>query len=134
MQKKFWIPILIVLLAIIGCGLFYNQKTANQEPVMSIKPVGVERPPAEKPPPPGETAESGHWHGNHWHSQPHEPVSVEDVGVPLESPPSASTKYIPVERIENVEEYLRTQPPEVIYARVRDKVASLFPLHPKIAC
>ena len=25
-----------------------------------------------KPPPPGESAESGHWHGDEWHSEPHE--------------------------------------------------------------
>ena len=79
--KSVWIPILIVLLAVIGCGLFYSQKTTKQEPITIIKPVGVERPPAEKPPPPGDPAESGRWHGDVWHAEPHEapfkPVPVE---------------------------------------------------------
>ena len=88
MQKKFWIPILIVLLAVIGCGLFYNQKTANQEPVTSIKPVEVKRSTtAQKTPPPGETAESGHWHGDVWHAEPHEtpvePPSTAEVNQPI---------------------------------------------------
>lgn len=34
----------------------------------------------EKPPPPGETTQSGHWHGNEWHSEPHTLSQSPDVG------------------------------------------------------
>ena len=71
LQKKFWIPILIVLLAVVGCGLFYSKRIAQQERVNVHKPIEVEQPPTSKPPPPGETAESGHWHGDEWHAEPH---------------------------------------------------------------
>ena len=74
--KSIWIPILIVVLAVIGCGLFYAKRTAEQEPVNVYKPVEVEQPSTPKPPPPGETAESGHWHDDVWHSEPHD-TSVE---------------------------------------------------------
>lgn len=72
LEKKIWIPILIVLLAMIGCGLFYARQVAKQAPVKVYKTVEAENPETPKPPPPEETAESGHWHGDEWHSQPHE--------------------------------------------------------------
>ena len=69
--KSVWIPILIAGLFVMGCGLFYGRKVANQEPIKIYKPVDVKKKP--KPPPPGETHESGHWKpGDIWHSEPHE--------------------------------------------------------------
>lgn len=87
-RKKVWIPILIVCLVVMGCGLFYGRKAAKQKPVTITKPVEVEQPAGEtsKPPPPGETAESGHWHGDVWHAEPHEapaePSSTAEVNQP----------------------------------------------------
>ena len=72
LNKKIWIPILILVLVVIGLGLFYGRQVATQEPVKVYKPVDVSKPATPKPPPPGETAESGHWHGDEWHSQPHD--------------------------------------------------------------
>lgn len=60
------------LLVVMGCGLFYGRKVAEQAPVKVYKPVDVEQQSEPKPPPPGETAESGHWHGDEWHSETHE--------------------------------------------------------------
>ena len=71
-KKRLWIPILTLVLIAIGFGLFYERKVAKQEPVPVYKPVEVEREATLKPPPLGETAESGHWHGDEWHSEPHE--------------------------------------------------------------
>ena len=71
LKKKIWIPILMVLLAVIGFGLFYARQVSKQEPVKVYKTVEVEKPETPKPPPPGETAESGHWHGDEWHAEPH---------------------------------------------------------------
>ena len=41
----------------------------TEEPIAPL----AEKP---KPPPPGETSESGHWHGDEWHSEPHDPPAV----------------------------------------------------------
>lgn len=60
------------LIVLMGCGLFYGRKIANQAPVKVYKPVEVAQSAAPKPPPPGETFETGHWHGDEWHSTPHE--------------------------------------------------------------
>lgn len=75
--RKYWLPLTVfVLIALMGCGLFYGRKAAKQEPVKVYKPVEVEKPAPPKPPPPGETAESGHWHGDVWHAEPHEPEKL----------------------------------------------------------
>ena len=91
--RKYWIPILILLVIVMGCGLFYGRKTANQEPVKIYKPVEVKI----KPPPPGETAESGHWHGDVWHSTRHEPpkVSGGDAAPPPPAAPGSGRKQTP---------------------------------------
>ena len=70
-RKRVWIPIVSVLVIAMGCGLFYGRKVAHQEPIKVYKPVEVEKPATPKPPPPGETYETGHWHGDEWHSEPH---------------------------------------------------------------
>ena len=70
LAPKVWIPILIVLLAVIGGVLFYGQQVATQPATTRFIPV--ETPQTPKPPPPGETHETGHWHGDHWHAEPHE--------------------------------------------------------------
>ena len=79
LAPKVWIPILIVLLAVIGSVLFYGQQVARQPATTRFIPV--ETPQTPKPPPPGETAESGHWHGDHWHAAPpHEtPVAAPEA-------------------------------------------------------
>ena len=86
-KKSLWIPILTLVLVVIGLGLFYERKVSKQEPVPVYKPVEVEREATSKPPPPGETAESGHWHRDEWHSEPHETHEPPAV--------SAGRSYIP---------------------------------------
>ena len=103
LKKNAWIPILIVLLAIMGCGLFYGRKAAQQEPVKVYKPVEVQQRGAQKPPPPGETYETGHWHGDHWHATPHEAHAPAEVSeqppevsvVVAEPPPSSEIAELP---------------------------------------
>ncbi|MCY3553489.1 MAG: hypothetical protein OXH39_23780, partial [Candidatus Poribacteria bacterium] len=96
LRKRVWIPILILLLVAMGCGLFYGRKAAKQEPVKVYKPVEVEKPAPPKPPPPGETAESGHWHGDVWHAEPHSAHAPGEVSQPpevsaAEAPPAIET-------------------------------------------
>ncbi|MCY3722024.1 MAG: hypothetical protein OXG97_07365 [Candidatus Poribacteria bacterium] len=93
LRKRVWIPIVCVLVIAMGCGLFYGRKVANQEPVKTYKPVDVsEQPVAPKPPPPGETFETGHWHGDEWHSEPHSAHAPAEVS---EQPPLVSAVEAP---------------------------------------
>lgn len=78
LEKKIWIPVVLVLIAFLGCGLFSGRKVANEEPVKVYKPINpvtAEPVDAAKPPPPDETVESGHWHGDVWHTESHDPPS-----------------------------------------------------------
>lgn len=89
--KKIWIPIVSVIVIAMGCGLYYRQKTANQEPIKIYKAVEIEQPASQpKPPPPGETHETGHWHGDEWHTQPHE-----ETHTPVEPLVTAETQVSP---------------------------------------
>ena len=140
--KKIFIPILIlVVLAVMIYGLLQGQKTVNQEPALIIKPVKIEPPAAPKPPPPGETHATGHWHGDEWHSEPHEthppPAEVhqpppspesaaEETPDALQAPPQLPADFVnPTSTSSNplfadgVPEHLQC-PPEFIGVYVRD--------------
>ena len=87
LKKKIWLPILILLLVVMGVGLFYRQKTADQEPITIIKPVEIEKPKKEVPI--GDTSQGGHWHGDEWHAEPHTPPA------PVENVPPNTTARTP---------------------------------------
>ena len=72
-NRLFMGALIFGLIVLMGCGLFYGSRVANQAPVKIYTPIEVDREAsAPKPPPPGETAKSGHWHGDEWHAEPHE--------------------------------------------------------------
>lgn len=102
------------LIVLIGCGLFYGQKVAKQEPVKIYKSVEVEREVSTpKPPPPGETAESGHWHGDEWHAEPHETeklplVDASDADNPVTAPQQSGYPPLPPSSVpDNIPEHLK---------------------------
>ncbi len=74
-NRLFMGALIFSLIVLMGCGLFYGRRVTKQEPVKIYKSVEVKREASTpKPPPPGETAESGHWHGDEWHSGLHDPL------------------------------------------------------------
>ena len=79
-RKSTWIPILIVLLAVMGCGLFYSSRISKQMPLKFYKRVEFKTSETPKPPPSGETTESGHWHDDEWHAEPHSEKPEVSVG------------------------------------------------------
>ncbi|MDD9975718.1 MAG: hypothetical protein OXU27_17035 [Candidatus Poribacteria bacterium] len=85
--RKNWLPLSVFLLAIVGVGLYYLQTRPPKDPIIIYKAVDVETKP--KPPPPGETFETGHWHGDEWHANDaHAPVEVatpEAQGTPVDA-------------------------------------------------
>ena len=88
---------LLITFAIVMCAIAgYLLWTTTQPPDLPLATIPLTSP---KPPPPGETAQGGHWHGDEWHAETHEtnetfpakPVS------PVESyqpPPDAVTKPV----------------------------------------
>lgn len=94
--KKNWLPITVFLLAIVAVGLYLlTTQQTPKDPVTIIKPVEVEKQP--KPPPPGETFETGHWHGDVWHTGSHEThANAPEVETQGNTPPSdVSLKNVP---------------------------------------
>ena len=86
--KKNWLPLTVFVVVIAGVCLYYLQTRPPKDPIIIHKAVEVEREVPPKPPPPGETAESGHWQGDVWHAEPHDahmPVEVnpEVQGAPV---------------------------------------------------
>ena len=73
---------LFFLILMCAVGLYMYMAQADKAPIKIYKPVEVSNTATPKPPPPGETAESGHWHGDEWHAERHEPVVEADA--PLE--------------------------------------------------
>ena len=87
LAKKFWIPVLLVLIGVAIGGTFWGKHVGSQEPVRVITPVTPEpvdrsQPTQAETPP---AAEGGHWHGDEWHADPHEPV--QEVVVPVSNAP-----------------------------------------------
>ena len=113
LNKNVWIPILSVLVIAMGCGLFYGQKVANQEPIKVYKPVDVQQPATPKPPPPGETAESGHYHGDEWHADKHETeklplVDASDAHNPVTAPQGIGYPPLPPSAVpDDIPEHLK---------------------------
>ena len=81
--RKNWLPIAVFLLAIIGVGLYYLQTQSPKDPIIIYKPVEVETKP--KPPPPGETYETGHWHGDEWHTGSHDAPAPAAAATPVDA-------------------------------------------------
>ena len=94
--RKYWLPISVFIVAIAGIGLYLLAIQTPKEPTVIYKSVEpIEKPaaqvPVAKPPPPGETHETGHWHGDEWHTEPHEAdaqVTTPEVqGTPVAATP-----------------------------------------------
>ena len=95
--RKYWIPITVFLVVIVGVGLYYLQTRPPKDPIVIIKPVEP-LPKSEVKAPVGDTAQGGHFHADGtWHEGPHEapvkPPST-DVGetpAPVANPTPTGT-------------------------------------------
>ena len=47
--RKYWIPLLVFIVAIVGVGLYYLQTRPPKDPILIVKPVEYEKPTAEAP-------------------------------------------------------------------------------------
>ncbi|RKU19386.1 hypothetical protein C6503_07970 [Candidatus Poribacteria bacterium] len=84
--RKYWLPISVFLLLIVGVGLYYLQTRPPKDPVVIIKPVEP-LPKSEVKAPVGETSQGGHVHADGtWHEGPHD-VAVEQPSTVSETQP-----------------------------------------------
>ena len=70
--RKYWIPLLVFIIAIVGVGLYVLQTRPPKDPILIVKPVEYEKP-AAKAPVGEQSAEVGHFHEDGtWHAGAHE--------------------------------------------------------------
>ena len=77
--RKNWRPVSVFIVAIAMVCVYLLQTDTLKSPIQ-ICNIAEATP---KPPPQGETAESGHWHGDAWHAEPHD-TALEVVAAPVE--------------------------------------------------
>ncbi|MYA72550.1 hypothetical protein F4009_00125 [Candidatus Poribacteria bacterium] len=75
--RKYWIPLSVFIVAIVGIGLYLLATQPPKEPIVIYKPVEpIEKPtqqPKETEVPEGDTSQGGHVHADGtWHEGPHE--------------------------------------------------------------
>ncbi|MDE0015015.1 hypothetical protein F4009_15015 [Candidatus Poribacteria bacterium] len=83
--RKYWLPISVFLLLIVGIGLYSLQTRPPKDPIVIYKPVEPIEKPTEQPKaeaPVGDTSQGGHVHADGtWHAEPHAPVEVSEAEV-----------------------------------------------------
>ena len=89
--RKYWIPLSVLIVAIVGVSLYYLQTRPPKDPVLIVKPVEFEKPAAEAPIV-DQPEQVGHVHEDGtWHDGPHKPVEQPstdelDTSKPVASP------------------------------------------------
>ena len=69
--RKYWIPLLVFIIAIVGVSLYYLQNRPSKDPIVIVKPVEFEKQPVEAPV--GDTSQDEHRHTDGtWHEGPHD--------------------------------------------------------------
>ena len=117
--RKNWLPILLFVVMICAVSLYILTTQAHKEPIKTHKPVEVENPATPKPPPPGETAENGHWHGDEWHAEPHgahPPAEVSEQPQPTTEAQSTpvGAQQVNAQSPAPMQDSSRTRPPQEV--------------------
>lgn len=97
LQKKFWIPIVCVLIGVAIGGTFLGKHVTSQEPVKIINPVPAETVDRSQPTPSQTQTESaiegGHYHSDGtWHADAHQPTQLSDTDIKSKDDVSVEVK------------------------------------------
>ena len=82
--RKYWIPLLVFIVAIVGVSLYFLQTRLPKDPIVIVKPVEFEKQPAKSPV--GDTSQGGNFHSDRTsHGEPDAPP-VAESSVERETP------------------------------------------------
>ena len=128
--RKYWIPLSVFIVAIVGVGLYYLQTRPPKPPILNVKPVEYEKPPAEVPV--GDTSQGERFHadgttaavftplafvdGVHPTSTSSNPLFADGVPEHLQCP----KEFVGVYRRED-EANFRQRVPRSIYDEIKEK-------------
>ena len=95
--RKYWIPISVFIVAIVGIGLYLLATQPTTEPVKiykAVKPIKKPTQQSTTQAPVGDTSQGGHFHADGtWHEGPHAPQT------PERSLPSTAQGQSPIEPV-----------------------------------
>lgn len=86
--RKYWIPLSVFIVVIVGIGLYYLQTRPAKDPILIVKPVEPLPKPTEQPKAevPSEPSQDGHFHADGtWHEGPHETPADRPVLPPFQA-------------------------------------------------
>lgn len=79
--RKYWIPLSVLLIAIVAVGLYILQTRPPKAPILIVKPVEFEK---QQPQPTakalmGDTSQGGHFHADGtWHGETHDELTSDE--------------------------------------------------------
>ena len=82
-NRRFILIAVVFFVLMLAGSLYYLQTQPPKDPILIYKTVDVETKP--KPPPPGETYETGHWHGDEWHKGSHDAHAPTAAATPVDA-------------------------------------------------
>ena len=89
--RKYWLPLSVFLLLIVGIGLYYLQTHPPKDPIVIIKPVEPLPKSEVAEVVEGDTSQGGHIHADGtWHEGPHETPGVSEVPTKVETSEAAA--------------------------------------------
>ena len=94
--RKYWVPLTVFLVLIVGVSVYYLQTRPPKEPIVIYKttPVEVEKPTTEAEK--DDASQGGHFHEDGtWHEGPHETHETPNGTIPTQPPVAASRDYTP---------------------------------------
>ncbi|MCY3743065.1 MAG: hypothetical protein OXH00_18770 [Candidatus Poribacteria bacterium] len=94
--RKYWVPLTVFLVLIVGVSVYYLQTRPPKEPIVIYKttPVEIEKPTTEVEK--SDASQGGHIHEDGtWHEGTHETHEVPNGAIPAQPPVAASRDYKP---------------------------------------
>ncbi|MDE0016627.1 MAG: hypothetical protein OXU51_10595 [Candidatus Poribacteria bacterium] len=125
--RKYWLPISVFIVAIVGIGLYLLATQPPKEPIKIYKAVEPEKPSEQPTPevPESETDTGGHFHADGtWHEGPHDAPVASEVPTEVETPEEIIEKFntaSPAMQLTYHTELLKSDPVEALRQQSKER-------------
>lgn len=122
--RKYWIPLSVFVVAIVGVGFYMLATQPPPEPVKIYKTVKPIEKPTQQPtveaPPVEDTSQGGHFHADGtWHEGPHD-APVEQPSTDVDETPASVATPTPTESLTYHAELLASHPVEALRQQAQE--------------
>lgn len=119
--RKYWLPVTVFLVAIVGVGLYYLQTRLPKDPIVIIKPVEPLPKSEVAEVVEGDTSQGGHFHADGtWHDGRHE-ATVEPPSTDVGETPAPVTPPTRTGPLTYHAELLASHPVEALRAQAEER-------------